>query len=1332
MIKNIKNNNMIRKQFKSKKYKKYADGGATLNQQENIDTGFDWGNVGTGALSGLSAGAMTGNPIVMAATTAIGAGVGAWKSGVQQAGQLHQNDLINRSNMRNRMAYDRSVYDNYKQGISTASNFNYYAKGGKIDKYKNLARHTPKDLKTGMPTQQLKADVGYHITPNNTNNVPYNARYMYPNITNPRLKEAALRSNIMSNAKVMAIGSSLPMIPLNGLGAANLLYQYNNFADNLTHKGFDGVFRGTNVDNYKAEPQRYQTGGKVDNDGIKRGYNAGSQPTYSQIHNRNKRKGYNWANTLNDTVAAQNNVNPANANIPNVNSNTTRFNFPVGGMNFPNASNPEGEAGNLQRTVTLPATSFNILMDAAGRAINGVIPGTDENKQLVSNPAAYLKGFKKDYDKRTKTWATGNRQELKNEMDEGLVDAVTLATFDGLFKLGGKGVNAYLRSHPESAKALYEYASKIGVELPKPNAKLGSRSTVNFNEFTPKVKNGKPVYNKAKQLEGSFKTIPTNMGKGNNMLKGSYINNKTQLKNFVAKEVKGGEGYSGRSSRQYYNDIIKPKVNKLGVIGRARYNTYEKWLRSGKTPVADLARYNETVKPKVNVNNLNSPLSGTPISLKTGELNKLQGYPVAQDITTTKTHWPPIQSHAKALKKVLDDSRRREYKQIEEPKIKAKKEAAKAKRIANKQKKTNSKLIDSFGFDKIGRKNTSTKANTPISRYLKTTTEEARKLKNRQRGLKAAETRRKNKELAAIKSANKKPELVINSNARALGTGYNMQGVDINRSRISPEHYSEKSPFMQSQYQSNNIPKGKLNRHISPEQVQVSENPSISDYNKWLSNVKNLELDPKDAKAFYDRHNEPNNEAFINWWGNILKDKTKANQVKYMISKGFAKGGMVINSPTKKVGVGIQVNTNKKGTDTINAKVNGKPIKLDNKEIIVQYQGSPVVISDDLGEATKYRQELAMGGNPQQIADKYAMRAMALNPNPDSHAANGWYDGELLKRLEGYRNNKARTYTNNIINPNSYNKFNPYLEVNKSILKPQISSALPSFTPNVNTSNENINPNVATNIPNIYNRNKGFNISTPTLYKPNMYNDIVSTNGVFNPNAYTDNGKKSGDTNNNFDQYSSDNKIGIAQAANYAANVVGNIAAITRLNKTDYPTFKASQPVLQNVDANRTIFDNRKNEINSTFRNVGNQILANTNNSNIAMNRLSGLNASNIAATDKVNSMQVANRSNIGNQNSRIQGRHNLYNAAGLNRHNQAAYQDKVGRINTTNALVGSSTSMLDGIIRNMKKDKYQNEYLEAMGKMYGLNITDPNFSIDSLDEASRARLAELLKPYLK
>jgi len=120
------------------------------------------------------------------------------------------------------------------------------------------------------------------------------------------------------------------------------------------------------------------------------------------------------------------------------------------------------------------------------------------------------------------------------------------------------------------------------------------------------------------------------------------------------------------------------------------------------------------------------------------------------------------------------------------------------------------------------------------------------------------------------------------------------------------------------------------------------------------------------------------------------------------MAKNKALGG-VIDTDSKETTIApnaIQVNTNKKGTDKIKAKVAGEDFNLDNNEVVVKDSwGRIVAISDDLGEASRYRYEMSQAqGNPRLqsiLNDKYANRAISLeNKHSKRKQWGGYMDGE--------------------------------------------------------------------------------------------------------------------------------------------------------------------------------------------------------------------------------------------------------------------------------------------------------------------------------------------------
>jgi hypothetical protein len=130
----------------------------------------------------------------------------------------------------------------------------------------------------------------------------------------------------------------------------------------------------------------------------------------------------------------------------------------------------------------------------------------------------------------------------------------------------------------------------------------------------------------------------------------------------------------------------------------------------------------------------------------------------------------------------------------------------------------------------------------------------------------------------------------------------------------------------------------------------------------------------------------------------------------------MAKGGKIagigigVQLGNNTIGNGIQVN-GAKGTDTINANVAGTPVKLDNNEIV----DGDVVISDDLGEADKYRQMINSGMNPDEVSAIMKQRAVQLNPNPQG---NGRAQGGIWPPTGDYNMNNMQYGSNST--PNTY------------------------------------------------------------------------------------------------------------------------------------------------------------------------------------------------------------------------------------------------------------------------------------------------------------------------
>jgi hypothetical protein len=411
--------------------------------------------------------------------------------------------------------------------------------------------------------------------------------------------------------------------------------------------------------------------------------------------------------------------------------------------------------------------------------------------------------------------------------------------------------------------------------------------------------------------------------------------------------------------------------------------------------------------------------------------------------------------------------------------------------------------------------------------------------------------------------------------------------------------------------------------------------------------------------------------------------------------------GKTLGIPTKtrKVGAGIEVK-GKKGTDTINATVGGQPVKLDNEEIIVNYQGSPVVISDDLGEADAYRTALKNGGNPKEVADYYAKRAIQLNPNPSGNS----------RYLGGYGDDKR--YLDSDVIPNNRNYLgNPISGIDPN--RPsnvQMNDKYLKIIANRNVNNPASVDNISVPPPDTYSKigSRKFTGNLTEGITSNSPNDIASATNFIQPNVRPNtNITPPTDSRADFrEKMQGIDGNTAARGLGFLATTVGNINAAYRLSKTRPAPFKPAQPAQLNPDANRPIFNDQISTIRRGSRNLGTQILGNTASSSTALARLGGVEANRIGAEGTVNSQRVADRNQIMNRNTDTTNRVGLYNNQGLNNQNRFNYQDQLGRISTQNALVGSTVSSLENVIDNVEKGNYQDEMLQAVAMSYGVKLS--------------------------
>ncbi len=417
-----------------------------------------------------------------------------------------------------------------------------------------------------------------------------------------------------------------------------------------------------------------------------------------------------------------------------------------------------------------------------------------------------------------------------------------------------------------------------------------------------------------------------------------------------------------------------------------------------------------------------------------------------------------------------------------------------------------------------------------------------------------------------------------------------------------------------------------------------------------------------------------------------LRDGSKIRQGALL-----AKGGQVGN--------GIQVK-GRPGKDTIKTTVKGTPVRLDNNEIV----DGDVVISDDLGEADVYRRMIANGMNPDEVSAIMKQRAVQLNPNPqgDGRAYGGYNQG--IWPPSGIPND------NNIIPGYNY-RYDPSVISGQSQptnikLSPQYPTGKARGVDRTSIPQPLYNYANTVAATNLVNSSMGLPTYQAGLnnYKQFDATNLASPSGNYN-GATSGIGDKPS-FGSRVGQNIQNNPTGVAEGLGFAAQTLGNINAAIQLGKIRPRARVNSAYNNLNPDANKAVYNSQVSDINRMGRNYEKQVLGNTSNSNVALARLNALEGNQVNQIGRVRSQQAADRSRINNANTIGQNRNNQFNTAGTNRHNEYVYNDQVSRINTNNALVGSTVTSLNNIIANVRKGDYQSAQLYAIAQQYDLDIS--------------------------
>lgn len=365
-----------------------------------------------------------------------------------------------------------------------------------------------------------------------------------------------------------------------------------------------------------------------------------------------------------------------------------------------------------------------------------------------------------------------------------------------------------------------------------------------------------------------------------------------------------------------------------------------------------------------------------------------------------------------------------------------------------------------------------------------------------------------------------------------------------------------------------------------------------------------------------------------------------------------------------------------------------------------------------------------------------------LKHNNDNHLAEGG-GIPLINQFRRYNNYKVNNiYTPNInkvgynssigkigynalTNPNGNSTFDFQNSYNQPINQTPIISNYSS--PQTTTPVNNYIPTATTTFANTVD-----NLNYPTVQPLSLSSRSLPTNTSISGNLDPTFIKAStlGGSNNNSGGGLNSNAIsGIAQGATALGSIISNISANAQLQKTNIPRPYLPQFVNRNIDANAPMFEHQIHNLDSTIGNLNKNVLNNTSNSNVALARLNSLEGKKLNAQSSIYSNQIADRNRIENSNIAQQNNFNLNNANTMNRYDSQVYASNIGKIQSNLALAGSTLSTINGVINNMKKDKYQNEQLQAIAKQVGFN-PNGNFNASSLDSMQQAQLAKLIKQY--
>lgn len=465
---------------------------------------------------------------------------------------------------------------------------------------------------------------------------------------------------------------------------------------------------------------------------------------------------------------------------------------------------------------------------------------------------------------------------------------------------------------------------------------------------------------------------------------------------------------------------------------------------------------------------------------------------------------------------------------------------------------------------------------------------------------------------------------------------------------------------------------------------------------------------------------------------------------------------MVTDANTTPVGMGLQVNKGVKGTDKINANIEGTPVMLDENEIIVNHPvtGEPIVISDDNGEADKYRRQIAgtqtLGGM-RKVTTKFANRAIrkgrggqSMQYGGDPYSYNrakrvsdrlwrkyynvdtGYYDfsdrrGNLKNRAFNQYDRLANTLGVSTLNVVGSNQFQfvddnandislvPYLEALKG--------GTPTNTPTTPTTSSQSTPMTTqvtqpTQNTTTMKRAPFTRMSTPG----NLAYDIINSpysQGYMSGLNYGNGGGGGGNFLNSIGGWTGAAKT-VGDLGLGIWSILQSNKANKRIQNMRYPNFIYPSFRGMNVYANRPTLNQNLSDINSAYWNAMNYSDRMVSDPATRRAMAAGYYGKRLGATNEAYTAFNQSVNNLENANAAMLGQYLQNKGLSRMRYEEDKYADELSKIQTGYDNTMSSIGTMQGFLNNVGMYGYQEQQLDALASTYGIERI-PGETVDQL-----------------